>query len=55
MILDPFISLYICQEAFDKLIQSFISHDIMAYPKDSGHLALDTRACDSTIGAVPYM
>ena len=25
----------------------------MAYPKDSGLLALDTRAYDSAIGAVP--
>lgn len=27
----------------------------MAYPKDSGHFALDTRACDTAIGAVPYI
>jgi hypothetical protein len=50
---NPFISLDICQEAFGKLIQSFIRPDIMAYPKDNGHFALDTDACDSAISAVP--
>jgi hypothetical protein len=42
----------ICQEAFKKLEQAFISPEIMAYPEDHGDFILDTDACDSSIGAV---
>jgi hypothetical protein len=42
----------VCQEAFKKLKQAFISPEILAYPEDHGDFILDTDACDSSIGAV---
>jgi hypothetical protein len=42
----------VCQEAFKKLKQAFISPDIMAYPEEHGDFILDTDACDFCIGAV---
>jgi len=42
----------VCQEAFKKLKQVFISPEIMAYPEDHRDFILDTDACDSSIGAV---
>jgi hypothetical protein len=44
----------VCQEAFKKLKQAFISPEIMAYPEDHGDFILDTDACDSSIGGLYY-
>ena len=41
-----------CQYAFDKLKQSLVSPEIMAYPKDEGDFILDTDACETAIGGV---